>query len=527
MPEDKVFKPSMLGLVPRLLALTILLIFFGFQFFFIPALAFGLTFVIVIFAVVYLVVIVAVYIFSYLSIKMTSYELRPDGLMIKRGVIAKKQILLLYSQIQDVTEYQDLFSKLLGLKALQIETMTSSSALAGRLANLTEKDADTMQQSLLQIVNSRSKKAAQKTVSNAAVSAKTTAKISAKTRIDVNAGTSYDIGKEQDEKAANPYPIYAYKMGLVSLLICIIVICLVVAFVIYIRLPLESSLNLAIYAIFIMIIPLSYFIRQLTFQYWIGASTVTIKTGLFSTQKTSMEYEKIQDYIFYRGIIDRILGLANIRLETGSVVMPQGDNNKQQPNYGITSLKLEDAKAISATLMKKVGIKYVPLAKPLVQDIPLSRKKIIKRSLAGIIGLIVVFGILLAGFWIYALFTQEISQSLFSTVLLWAAIIFVILAIWTVIYQKMYYDRYYYDWSRNTLTIRKGAIGDRQIYLQYSRIQNVFVDQDLFDRLFGLYDVHVSTVGQGSILLCHIDGLTRENADRMKAVLLKLVKENS
>jgi membrane protein YdbS with pleckstrin-like domain len=90
----------------------------------------------------------------------------------------------------------------------------------------------------------------------------------------------------------------------------------------------------------------------------------------------------------------------------------------------------------------------------------------------------------------------------------------------------MYYDRYYYDWSINTLTIRKGIIRRKQIYLPFEKVQNVFKDQDLLDRIFGLYDVHLSTVGNGSIDMCHIDGLTKENSDKMVIVLLRQIKEN-
>jgi putative membrane protein len=110
--------------------------------------------------------------------------------------------------------------------------------------------------------------------------------------------------------------------------------------------------------------------------------------------------------------------------------------------------------------------------------------------------------------------------------LLWLTIIFIIHVVWTVLYQKMYYDRYYYDWSQDTMTIKKGVIDIQQIFLPFEEIQNVFLNQDLLDRIFGIYDIHVSTAGRASVILCHIDGLSRENADKLLPILLAQVKKN-
>ena len=84
---------------------------------------------------------------------------------------------------------------------------------------------------------------------------------------------------------------------------------------------------------------------------------------------------------------------------------------------------------------------------------------------------------------------------------------------------------YYYNFTSDMLIIRKGVISIKEICLPFDKIQNVFVDQDIFDRLFGLFDVHVSTVSENSAMEAHIDGLSMENANHLKEVLLTKIKQ--
>ena len=49
-------------------------------------------------------------------------------------------------------------SKIIGIKTLQIQTMTRMSALSGKLTNLEKQDAEKLKGILLEAINSRSKK---------------------------------------------------------------------------------------------------------------------------------------------------------------------------------------------------------------------------------------------------------------------------------------------------------------------------------------------------------------------------------
>lgn len=51
----------------------------------------------------------------------------------------------------------------------------------------------------------------------------------------------------------------------------------------------------------------------------------------------------------------------------------------------------------------------------------------------------------------------------------------------------------------------------------------VYVDQDLFDVLFGLYDVHISTATVTSGAIAHIDGLEKKDAEEIRKLILSKV----
>jgi membrane protein YdbS with pleckstrin-like domain len=58
-------------------------------------------------------------------------------------------------------------------------------------------------------------------------------------------------------------------------------------------------------------------------------------------------------------------------------------------------------------------------------------------------------------------------------------------------------------------------------------LQDVYVDQDILDRIFSLYDVHVSSATIISGNLSHIDGLNKENAQAIKNLILSGIHKES
>jgi putative membrane protein len=104
---------------------------------------------------------------------------------------------------------------------------------------------------------------------------------------------------------------------------------------------------------------------------------------------------------------------------------------------------------------------------------------------------------------------------------------FILWFILKYIYEVFYMKYYFYDATPQTISIRKGVFSRNEITLPFKRLQDVYVDQDILDRIFGLYDVHISSATITSAALSHIDGLNKENAEKVKQLLLKKIHEGS
>lgn len=80
--------------------------------------------------------------------------------------------------------------------------------------------------------------------------------------------------------------------------------------------------------------------------------------------------------------------------------------------------------------------------------------------------------------------------------------------------------------DRNVI-IRKGIIAKREITLPFSKITDVYVDQDVTDVVLGLYDIHISTPTAESGKFAHIDGLNKKGAMEIKKLVLERVHNYS
>ncbi|MFA6502701.1 MAG: PH domain-containing protein [Candidatus Paceibacterota bacterium] len=88
-------------------------------------------------------------------------------------------------------------------------------------------------------------------------------------------------------------------------------------------------------------------------------------------------------------------------------------------------------------------------------------------------------------------------------------------------YVKVYIRRYFYDATESYITIKKGVFAPAEIHVQYAKIQDVYVDQDIIDRVMGLYDVHLASATAASGIEAHIDGVEQVAAEGLKNLLLQ------
>ena len=153
-----------------------------------------------------------------------------------------------------------------------------------------------------------------------------------------------------------------------------------------------------------------------------------------------------------------------------------------------------------------------------IQQYPLEARKVAKKTIGAFIALILLFLIVFGPLHIY-------FWNLYSYFLAIVDVIFVIILILEPIYQYFYYKKYFYDVRQDFLVIKKGVIMPREAILNYEKIQDVYMDQDLLDRLFGLWDVHVSTATFMSGWEAHIDGVKHDNAMEIREIILSKIRK--
>ncbi len=166
---------------------------------------------------------------------------------------------------------------------------------------------------------------------------------------------------------------------------------------------------------------------------------------------------------------------------------------------------------------------------PTRERYPLSFKKIIKKTIVSTASSGIVALVFFAGITVTSLTVPNEGGSGFLS-MLWLIVLGLLLlvALWIVgvyFYQRWYFATYFYDLTKDFITIRKGPITPREITIPYERIQDVYVDQDFWDRVFGLYDVHLSSATISSGTSAHIDGLGKAAAEGMRDALLKTLNE--
>jgi membrane protein YdbS with pleckstrin-like domain len=160
------------------------------------------------------------------------------------------------------------------------------------------------------------------------------------------------------------------------------------------------------------------------------------------------------------------------------------------------------------------------------QAFPLSTKKIIKKTVTSVFAFVVLyFMILLVTIMLFVGGIQNLKTPAFSLFTIVMSLLMFLVVFISYMYQKWYFSVYFYDLTNDYICIRKGPITPTEINIPYERIQDIYIDQDLMDRYFGLYDVHLSSATVSSGMEAHIDGVEKEAADGLRVILLRTVQE--
>ena len=157
-----------------------------------------------------------------------------------------------------------------------------------------------------------------------------------------------------------------------------------------------------------------------------------------------------------------------------------------------------------------------------IKKYPLSCSKLKKRVIMGVPACLVLAGFLGSGVYALIVMSMHLRDHSMHPIILFSSIIltFSIILVANYVYQKHYIKKYFYNMTDKFLIIRKGIFAPQEITVPINRIQDVYIDQDIVDRLLGIYDVHISTATETSTLRAHIDGVDKKIAEELRKRIL-------
>lgn len=241
------------------------------------------------------------------------------------------------------------------------------------------------------------------------------------------------------------------------------------------------------------------------FKYGVGAREIVIESGVFSRNRRSIPFERIQDVDIERGPLERLLGLAKVRIETGGAGGDEGT---------LDSLSLAEAdrlrSALRAGRVREAGAQIEDGADdtaPVLFAMPLPRVLLAGLFnfsllyLAGLFALLQTFENLLPfeledwGQWIGLAereFGGRFTPGMIAAVLLLA----LLLGIVTGVARTLARD-YGFRLTRDAAGLRRerGLFTRTEIVIPRRRIQLALVRRGLFKRLLDLSELDVQTLG--------------------------------
>ncbi len=160
----------------------------------------------------------------------------------------------------------------------------------------------------------------------------------------------------------------------------------------------------------------------------------------------------------------------------------------------------------------------------LQQQYPLSPRKFWKKLIEKL-AVFFIFGVAAAAFVLVVMFTLSEASDPSSAIILKVILALDVIGLFLVTiifswYVKTYIRTYFYDGEENFITIKKGVFAPTEIHVQWKKIQDVYVDQDILDRIMGLYDVHIASATASSGIEAHIDGVDYVAAEGLKKFFL-------
>lgn len=172
------------------------------------------------------------------------------------------------------------------------------------------------------------------------------------------------------------------------------------------------------------------------------------------------------------------------------------------------------------------------------KDYPIRKRWILKNQMGLFLILLIIAGFIFffnGGDFLSNLSSKNIGKLVGAVVLLIVATpVILILSI-------LRRATFHYSFDEKFINAKQGIFSKQEMHMPYGRIQNVFVKQDFWDRVFGLAFLYIETAGMDAAAyqentrreamgfaegVLAIPGLSKNDAEVFKNAVLQRIKEN-
>lgn len=147
----------------------------------------------------------------------------------------------------------------------------------------------------------------------------------------------------------------------------------------------------------------------------------------------------------------------------------------------------------------------------------------------------IIFLIIFLGFFILSValpLSEKAGFRVFYKILSIFLAIFVILIIIGEVWTRMYYNRFFYEFTDTNLKLERGVIWKKYSNVPYDRVQNVDIHRGIIARMLGFSSVNIQTAGysmpangRGLNTEGYIPAVNIDEAEKIRDFLMKKISK--
>lgn len=159
---------------------------------------------------------------------------------------------------------------------------------------------------------------------------------------------------------------------------------------------------------------------------------------------------------------------------------------------------------------------------------PIQKIKILREVISKMFGLVLIAFF----FYIIIIWKGGLSESLQrepNSIIVQSLILMVFgfIILLGAVYEALYIASFRYFTDGVSISISKGVIAKHEITMPFNRITDLYIDQSVVDRMFGLYNLRFSTPTASSGSAAHIEGLNKSGCHALRTLILEALNKNA